>query len=64
MEDYLFLVGTKRFDDEDGLLYVTMRVDVGKSPIGPVIIVSRAPILKGGLEARRHDECMLQMSFV
>ena len=46
LEDYQFLVGTKHFDDEDGLLYVTKKVYVGKSPVRPVILVSRAPIMK------------------
>ena len=49
VKDYQFLVGTTHFDDKDGLFYVTKTIYVGKSPMGPVILVSRAPIMKGGL---------------
>ena len=56
VEDYQFLVGTTHFDDEDNLLYVTKEVYVGKSPVGPVILVKRAPIMKGGLVAKRIDD--------
>ena len=54
----MFLVGKTHFDDEDGLLYVTKVVDVGKkSPVGPVVtLVSRALIMKDGLVASRYDE--------
>ena len=44
VEDYQFLVGTIQLDGEDGLLYVMKKVYVGKSPVGHVILVSRAPI--------------------
>ena len=48
LEDYQFLVGTTRFDDEDGLKCVTKKVYVGKSPVGLVILVSWSPVIKGG----------------
>ena len=56
LEDYQFLVGTTHFDDEDGLLYVSKEVYVGKSPVGPVILVKRAPIMKNGLVSKRYDD--------
>ena len=55
MEDFQFQVGTTHFDDEDSLLNVTKEVYVGQSPEGSVILVSRAPIMKGGLVATRID---------
>ena len=51
LEDYQFLVGTAHFDDEDNLLYAAKEVCVGQSPEGSVILVSWAPIIKGGLVA-------------
>ena len=48
-----FLVGTTHFDDEDGLFYVTKEVDVDKSPMGPVTLVSRDPIMKNGIVSKR-----------
>ena len=64
LECYQFLVGTKHFNDEDGLLHVTKKVYVGKSPVGPVILVSRAPIMKGGLVATRYNETPLRVEDV
>ena len=55
VEDYQYLVGTTHFHDEDTLLYVTQKVYVGRSPIGAVILVSRAPIHKNGLVSSRAD---------
>ena len=49
----------KHFDQEDGLLFVTKKVYVGKPLVGPVILVSRAPTMKGGLVARRYDETLV-----
>ena len=48
--------GTTHFEDEDGLLYVTMQAYVSKSPMGPVILVSRVPIMKKGLVSKRYDD--------
>ena len=45
LEDNQFLVGTTHFDG--GLLYVTKKVYVGQSREGQVILVSRAPIIRG-----------------
>ena len=56
VEDYQFLVGTTHFDDDYNLLYVTKEVYLGKSPVGPVILVKRAPIMRGGLVAKRIDD--------
>ena len=56
MKGYQFLVGTTHFNDEDNLLYVTMEVYVRKSPVGPVILVKWAPIMKGGLVVKRIDD--------
>ena len=64
LEDYQLLVGTNHFDDEDGLLYVTKEVYVGKSPVGSVILVSRAPIMKGGLVAKRYNETPVHVADV
>ena len=47
---------TTHFNNEDNILYVTMEVYVGKSPDGSVILVRRAPIMKGGLVAKRIDD--------
>ena len=55
VEDYQFLVGTTHYEDKDNLLYVTKEIYVGKSPVGPDILVKRAPIMKGGLVAKRID---------
>ena len=49
-------MGTTHFDDEFGLLYVATEVYVGQSPDGLVILISRAPIMKGGLVAKCIDE--------
>ena len=56
LEDYHFFGGSTHVDEEDGLLYVTKEVYVGKSPEGSVILVSRAPVMKVGLVANRVDE--------
>ena len=40
VEDYQSLVGTTHFDGDE-LLYVMKTVNVGKSRMGPVILVSR-----------------------
>ena len=55
MENYQYLVGTTHFDDEDSLLYVTQKVYVGRSPVGAVILVRRAPIHENGLVSSRAD---------
>ena len=50
-------MGTTHFDDEVNLLlYVMKEVYVGQSPEGLVILVSRAPIMKGSLNAKRIDD--------
>ena len=54
-EDYQYLMGTTHFNDEDGLLYVTQKVYVGSSPVGEVILVSRAPVHSNGLVSSRVD---------
>ena len=56
LEDYQFLEGTTHFDDEENLIYVTKEVYMGKSPEGSFILVSRAPIMKGGLVSTRVDD--------
>ena len=55
VEDYQYLVGTNHFDDEDWLLYVTQIFYVRRSPVGEVILVSRAPVHKNGLISSRAD---------
>ena len=56
LEDYQFLVDTTHFDDEDDLFYITKEVYVGQSQEVSVILVSRAPIMKGGLVSTRSDK--------
>ena len=48
-EKYQFLVSTTHLEDEVGLLCVRKKVYVGNSPVGPVILVNRTTIMKGGL---------------
>ena len=47
------MVGTTHFGDEDGLLYVTQLVYEGRSPVGKVILVIRAPVHRNGLVSSR-----------
>lgn len=56
LEGNQFLEGTKHFDEEDGLLFVTKEVYVRKSPVGQILLVERASIMKGDLVAKRYDE--------
>ena len=37
------------------MLYVTIQIYVGRSPVGEVILVSRAPIHRNGLISSRAD---------
>ena len=55
VEDYQYLVGTTHYDDEVGLLCVTQKVYVGSSPVGKVMLVSRAPVLRNGVVSSRAD---------
>ena len=64
MEDFQFLVGATHFDEEDGLLYFTMKVHVGKSPVAPVVLVSGAPIIKNSLLPKQYDETPLHVTDV
>ena len=41
-----------------------MEVYVGKSPVGPVILASRAPIMKNGLMSKRYDETPVNVADV
>ena len=41
-----------------------MEVHVGKSPVGPIILVSRAPIMKNGLKSKRYDETPVHVADV
>ena len=40
------------------------KVYVGKFPVGPINLVSRAPIMKGGLVARQYDETLVHAADV
>ena len=55
---------TTHFDEEDGLLNVTKEVYVGQSPEVSVILVSRAPIMKGVLVANRIDATLVYVKDV
>ena len=55
LEDYQILVGTTHIDGEDSLIYAKKEVSVGQSPEGSVNLVSRAPVIKGGLVAKYID---------
>ena len=55
VEDYQYLVGTTPFKDEDRLLYVIQKVYVGRSPVGEVILVNRAPIHRNDLVSSRAN---------
>ena len=57
-------MGTSHFDGEDGLLYVTMEIYFGKSTVGPVILVSRAPIMKNVLCLSQYDETPVHVADV
>ena len=56
--------GEGRLEEVDGLLYVMKEVYIGNSSMGLVIFVSRAPIMKGGLVARRYDETLMHVTDV
>ena len=56
VEGFQYLVGTTHYDDEDGQLYVTTKVFVGSSPVDPVVMAERAPVLANGLVSIKHSK--------
>ena len=53
VKNFQYLVGTTHYDDEDSLLYGTI---VGYSPVGPVVLAVRAPVLANRLVFVKHNE--------
>ena len=62
VEDYQYLVGISHFDDEDGLLYVTQKVYIGRSPVRQVILVNRASIHRNGTVSSRADSTPIHVA--
>ena len=55
VKDYLYLIGSTHFDDKGGLWNVSLRIYAGRSPVGEVILICRAPIHSIGLVSSRAD---------
>ena len=49
MEEFQYLMWITHYDDENGLIYVTTKVWVGSSPVGPGVLTERVSVLANDL---------------